>query len=151
MLDRVTGVERKLWGTAIERIYRIPKSSYQRNARWYGELGATYLVVAILWLLLSVPLIVFVFVGGFTENGPLLLVALIAGIVCLSVAAVRIYQGIRVGRIWRHDNGVDPPPRWKPRNEYRPPDGGETTPPIGWAVTSKVPPGWTDPDKDPDS
>lgn len=150
-LERVTGIERKLWSAAIERQYRSPRSSYRRNLPWYGEVGATYLSVANLWLLLSFPFILSVFVSQIVENGPLLVVALVGTIVCLGESAVRLYKAIRVGRSWRQDHGVRQPPRWKSRNPYQPPEGGETTPPIGWAQTSKVPPGWNDPDVDFDS
>ena len=150
-LDRVTGIERKLWGATLERQYRSQGSSYRRYLRWYGEVGATYLSVANLWLLLSFPLVVFVFVSRITENGPLLLVTLIGAVACISVAAARTYQTIRVGRSWRQNHGVGRPPRWRSRSGYQPPEGGETTPPIGWAITSKVPPGWTDPDKSADA
>jgi len=151
VLDRVTRVERKLWGSAIERQYRSPRSSYRRNLRWYGEVGATYLSVANLWLLLSVTPIVFIFVSQIVENGPLFLVALVGGFSCLGAAAIRTYQAIRIGRSWRQEHGVEPAPRWRSRTGYQPPKGGTTTPPIGWAQTSKVPPGWKDPDVDPDS
>lgn len=149
--DRLTGVERKLWHAALERQYRSPKSSYRRNLPWYGEVGATYLGVASLWLALCYPLIVVIVVSQIVENGPLLLAGLVGAFVCIGVSAVRTYLGIRVGRNWREHNGVGRPPRWRSRTGYQPPEGGETTPPTGWAQTSNVPPGWKDPDVDPDS
>jgi hypothetical protein len=148
-LDRVTGVERKLWSAALERQYRSRGSWYRRNLLWYGDVGATYLSVANLWLLPCFPLVVFVFVSQIVGNGPLFLVALVGTLSLLSVSAFRTFQARRVGRSWRQVNGVGRPPRWRSRPGYQPPPGGETTPPIGWAQTSKVPPGWKIPDDGP--
>ena len=148
-LDRLIGGERKLWHAALERQYRSPKSSYRRNLPWYGDVGATYLGVATLWLVPCYPLIVLVVVSQLVENGPLLLVALLGALACLSATAARTYLAVRVGRTWRQDNGVGRPPKWKSRTGYQPPEGGETRPPIGWAQTSKIPPGWKDPDTEP--
>jgi hypothetical protein len=137
VLERITWVERKRWRAALERQYQTRGSSYRRSLRWYGETGATDLTVANLWLLQSVPFIVLIFVSSFVENGPLLLLALVGAF---------LYQTRRVGKRWRQDSGVGPPPRWRSRTGYQPPEGDETTPPIGWAQTSKIPPGWTHPD-----
>jgi hypothetical protein len=67
---------------------------------------------------------------------------------CIGAGAVRLYQAIRAGQSWRQQHGVGRPPVWRSRKGYQPSEGGEATPPIGWAITSKVPPGWTDPDKE---
>jgi hypothetical protein len=147
-LERVTRVERRIWGAALERQYRSRKSLFRRNLPWYGDVGATYLSVASLWLLQSFTFIVVMFLSRIVENGPLFLVAVVGAFACIAVAAVRTYQSIRVGRSWRQDNGVGRPPRWRSRAVYQAPEGGETTPPIGWAQTSKIPPGWKDPDSD---
>lgn len=151
VLERVSRLERKVWGPALGRQYQSRKSFYRRNLPWYGDVGATYLSVAGLWLLLSVPFILSIYLGDFAENGPLLLVAYVGSFFCLGVAALRLYQAFQVGRSWRRDNGVGRPPRWRSRTAYRPPPGGETTPPIGWAQGSNVPPGWKNPDIDSDS
>ena len=151
VLERDTGVERKLWRAALERQYRSRRSSYRRNLPWYGDVGAAYLGVASLWLALCYPLIVFIVVSQIVEHGPLLLAALAGAFACICASAVRTYFAFRVGRTWRRENGVGRPPRWKSLTGYQPSEGGETSPPIGWAQTSKVPPGWKDPDVDPGS
>ena len=147
VLERVTRIERKFGAVVLQRQYQNPGSFYRRNVRWYGDLATTYLVVANIWLLQAFPFIILIWVSSFVENGPLLLLALAVGFACIGAGTVRLYQAIRIGRDWRQENGVGRPPRWRSRTPFEPPEGSETSPPIGWAQTSKVPPGWTDPDK----
>lgn len=100
-ISHLTGFERRLWGSTLERQYADRQSRYWANVERYGDTGSTYLSVGWLWLLLGnvflVPVIVTWIFGGGLSGVILLVICLLIG----TVAFVRFLTAATAGKRFR--------------------------------------------------
>ena len=125
---RLTRFEKRVWGPVVLQQFHSTRSTYQKNLKRYGDLGAVFISVANLWIGFSFPFVAAVFVAGALSVPEVEVVTACLGFLMLAMGAWRLTQGVQEGKRFRQGHeDVEQEPE---KTEAQPP-------PTGWAVQTR--------------